>query len=251
MNPDREIISGDLLIEGDLIKYIGEGAPEADEIIDAEGCAVIPGLIQTHIHLTQRLFQGLADDMQLLDWLKKRIWPLEAAHTYDSNLASAKLGIGELISGGTTSAIDMATVNHTDAIFEAARESGFSLTSGKCMMDHGFEVPAGLMEDMNESVSESVRLAEKWHGAENGRLNYAFAPRFVVSCTESLLIKLRETNKGLNLKIHTHASENRGEIAIVEKERGMRNIKYLEHLGLTGEDLAFPFEHLAVGVTNR
>lgn len=237
MNPDREIINGDLLIEGDIIKHVGEGAPDADEIIDAEGCAVIPGLIQTHIHLTQRLFQGLADDMQLLDWLKKRIWPLEASHTFDSNRASARLGIAELIAGGTTSAIDMGTVNHTDAIFEAAVESGFRLMSGKCMMDHGSEVPAGLMENTDESIKESVRLAEKWHGAENGRIDYAFAPRFVVSCTEELFLKLIEINKRLNLRIHTHASENRGEIALVENERGMRNIQYLEHLGLASEDL--------------
>lgn len=237
MNPERAVIKGDLLIQGDIIKSVGEAAQTADEVIDAEGCAVIPGLIQTHIHLTQRLFQGLADDMQLLDWLKKRIWPLEASHTYESNHASAKLGIAELIAGGTTSVIDMGTVSHTNAIFDAAKDAGIRLMSGKCMMDHGKDVPTGLMEDTEESIAESVRLAEKWHGAENGRLMYAFAPRFVVSCTEKLLIKLREINKNLNLKIHTHASENMGEIALVEKERGMRNIKYLEHLGLTGESL--------------
>jgi len=237
MNPERDVIKGDLLVEGDTIMSVGGSFSDADEIIDAEGCAVIPGLIQTHIHLTQRLFQGLADDMQLLDWLKKRIWPLEASHTYESNHASAVLGIAELIAGGTTSAIDMGTVNHTDAVFKAAAETGFRLMSGKCMMDHGSSVPDGLMENTDESIAESVRLAEKWHGAENGRIDYAFAPRFVVSCTESLLTKLREINKSLNLKIHTHASENRGEIALVEKERGMRNIQYLQHLGLTGENL--------------
>jgi len=238
MNPAREIIKTDVLVRGGFIEAVGDCTDfHADEIIDAKGCAVIPGFIQTHIHLTQRLFQGLADDMQLLDWLMKRIWPLEAAHTYDSNYASAKLGIAELISGGTTSAIDMGTVNHTDAIFNAAVETGFRLTSGKCMMDHGASLPKGLMEDTDESIAESVRLAEKWHGEANGRLEYAFAPRFVVSCSEKLLVKLSEANKRLNLKIHTHASENRGEIALVEKERGMRNIKYLEKLGYTGENL--------------
>lgn len=237
MNPEREIIRGDVLIEGDVIKAVGDTAESADEIIDAAGCAVIPGLIQTHVHLTQRLFQGLADDMQLLDWLRKRIWPLEAAHTYESNRASAVLGIAELISGGTTSVIDMGTVNHTDAVFEAALETGIRLTGGKCMMDHGGDVPSGLMETTDDSIAESVRLAEKWHGEAGGRLEYAFAPRFVVSCTEDLFRRLSEINRRLNLKIHTHASENRGEIALVEKERGMRNIKYLKHLGLTGENL--------------
>jgi 5-methylthioadenosine/S-adenosylhomocysteine deaminase len=238
MNSERETILGDLLIQGDRILAVGLVEDnQVDEVIDATGCAVIPGLIQSHIHLTQKMFQGLSDDMQLLDWLKKRIWPLEAAHTYESNLASARLGIAELIAGGTTAIIDMGTVNHTDAVFEAAKDSGFRLISGKCMMDHGNEVPAGLMENTDESVRESVRLAEKWHGQADGRLEYAFAPRFVVSCTEELLLKVKDANREMNLKIHTHASENQGEIAIVEKERGMRNIKYLEHLGLTGENL--------------
>lgn len=238
MNATREIFTGDVLIKGNLIKQVEKNIEvQADEIIDATGCAIIPGLIQTHIHLTQRLFQGLSDDMQLMDWLKKRIWPLEAGHTYESNYISAKLGIAELISGGTTSIIDMGTVNHTEAIFKAITETGFRALAGKCMMDHGSEVPAGLMEDTDASLRESERLAEKWHGTANGRLEYAFAPRFVVSCTEDLLVRLRDIAKNMNLKIHTHASENQGEIALVESERGMRNIKYLEKIGLTGENL--------------
>ncbi|WP_022849642.1 5'-deoxyadenosine deaminase [Limisalsivibrio acetivorans] len=238
MNKERGIIKGDLLIEGNRIKQIAPEIPYvADEVIEAEGCAVIPGLIQTHIHLTQTLFRGLADDLELLDWLKKRIWPLEAAHTYESNHISALLGISELISGGTTSLIDMGTVNHTDAVFEAVKGAGIRFMGGKCMMDHGNDVPDGLMEDTAESVAESVKLAEKWHGSEGGRIEYAFAPRFVVSCTEELLLKVQDIARDMNLKVHTHASENRGEIAIVEKERGMRNIQYLQQLGLTGENL--------------
>jgi 5-methylthioadenosine/S-adenosylhomocysteine deaminase len=238
MNPSREIIDADILITGNKIEKIEKDIREyADEVIDAHGCAVIPGLIQTHIHLTQRLFQGLADDMQLMDWLKKRIWPLEGKHTYETNMLSARLGIAELIAGGTTSIIDMGTVRHTDAVFETIRDTGFRAMAGKCMMDHKAGEPYGLMEDTSDSVKESVRLADKWHGEAGGRIEYAFAPRFVVSCTEDMLLRVRDIAQGMNLKVHTHASENQGEIAIVEKERGMRNIKYLEHLGLTGENL--------------
>jgi 5-methylthioadenosine/S-adenosylhomocysteine deaminase len=238
MNAQRSIFKGDILIKDNLIEQIDKKIEtRADEVIDAINCAVIPGLIQTHIHLTQRVFQGLADDMELLDWLKKRIWPLESNHTYETNYISAKLGIAELISGGTTSIIDMGTVNHTEAVFKAISESGFRALAGKCMMDHGAEVPSGLMENTENSLNESEKLANKWHGAANGRIEYAFAPRFVVSCTEKLLIKLCDMASMLNLKIHTHASENRGEIALVEQERGMRNINYLKHIGLTSKNL--------------
>jgi 5-methylthioadenosine/S-adenosylhomocysteine deaminase len=238
MNPRRDVFRGDILVKGKHIEKLAPSLDEAaDEVIDASGCAVIPGLIQSHVHLTQRLFQGLADDLQLLDWLKNRIWPLEAAHTFETNYLSAQLGIAELISGGTTSIIDMGTVQHTEAIFQALEETGFRALAGKCMMDHGNGVPAGLLEDADSSLAESERLATKWHGAAEGRIEYAFAPRFVVSCSEGLLIRLQDMAQHMGLKVHTHASENQQEIALVEAERGMRNIAYLQKLGLTGENL--------------
>lgn len=238
MNPEREILKADILIKDDVIKEIGENIQtDADEKIDASGLTVIPGLIQSHIHLTQVLFRGLADDLELLDWLKKRIWPLEAAHTFESNSISARLGIAELIMGGTTSIIDMGTVNHTEAICQAVKDTGYRAVVGKCMMDHGSGLPKGLMENTSGSVKESTRLMEKWHHAANGRIKYAFTPRFVVSCSEELLLKVSDISSENDIMVHTHASENRGEIALVEQERGMRNVAYLKKLGLTGENL--------------
>ena len=98
--------------------------------------------MQTHIHLCQTLFRGAADDLSLLDWLKKRVWPMEAAHTAASIKASAKLGIAELVKGGTTCALTMETVNHTEEVFSVVEDSGFRATVGKCMMDEGEGVPA-------------------------------------------------------------------------------------------------------------
>ncbi|WP_069650894.1 5'-deoxyadenosine deaminase [Caloranaerobacter ferrireducens] len=238
MNKEREVLKGDILVEGNkIIKISPKIEVEAAQIIDAEGKIIIPGLIQTHIHLTQALFRGQADDLELLDWLKKKVWPLEASHTEESNYISAKLGIAELIKGGTTAIIDMETVNYTDAAITAIYESGFRATTGKCMMDYGEGVPDALMENTDESIKESVNLLKKWHGKGNGRIQYAFAPRFVVSCSEELLIKVRDLAKEFDVMVHTHASENRGEIELVEKDRGMRNIVYLDKIGLTGEKL--------------
>ncbi|QUH19759.1 5'-deoxyadenosine deaminase [Alkaliphilus sp. B6464] len=238
MNKGREILKGDILIEGDEIKEVGGSLTiEADHTIDATGRVVIPGLIQSHIHLTQTLYRGQADDMELMDWLKKRVWPLEGSHTSESNHISAKLGIAELIKGGNTSIIDMESVHHTEAAIEAIYESGIRAITGKCMMDYGAGVPKVLMESIEDSIKVSIRILKKWHGKGNGRIQYAFAPRFVVSCTEELLIKVRDLAKEYNVSVHTHASENRGEIEIVQKDRGMRNIAYLHKLGLTGPNL--------------
>ncbi len=238
MNQHREIIKADVLIEGNRISQVAPDIQlENCDVIDAAGKVVIPGFIQTHIHLTQTLLRGQADDLELLDWLKKRVWPLEGAHTAESNYISAKLGIGELVKGGTTSIIDMETVHHTESAFEALLETGYRAISGKCMMDYGKGVPASLMEDTHNSIEESVKLLKKWHGAGNGRIDYGFAPRFVVSCTEELLVRVKELSDEYGVIVHTHASENRSEIELVQKDRGMRNIHYLHKLGLTGTNL--------------
>ena len=98
MNPQREVVEGDLAVVGDRIAAVGAWAgEEGDKIIDASGMLVIPGLIQTHTHLCQTLFRGMGDDLELLDWLNQRIMPLEAAHDEESLYYSALLGCGELL----------------------------------------------------------------------------------------------------------------------------------------------------------
>src|ERR1700704_2000286 len=146
MDAHDAVLTGDLLIEDGRITRLAETGMKADVVIDATDCAVLPGFVQTHIHLCQTLFRGAADDLPLLDWLKKRIWPMEAAHTAASIRASAELGVAELIKGGTTCALTMETVNHTEEVFRVVDETGFRATVGKCMMDKGDEVPSQLQE---------------------------------------------------------------------------------------------------------
>lgn len=238
MNDREEVFIGDLLIENNkIVKMALHLDDHADQEIDGRGKTLLPGFIQTHIHLCQTLFRGRADDMELMDWLRKRIWPLEAAHDEESIFYSALLGIGELISSGTTTICDMETVHHTDSAFQAMAQSGLRVISGKVMMDHGTDVPEPLQEDTDESLQKSVDLLEKWNGFGGGRIQYAFCPRFVVSCTERLLTEVRDLSAQYHVKVHTHASENRGEISLVEQERGMRNIVYLDHIGLANPRL--------------
>jgi 5-methylthioadenosine/S-adenosylhomocysteine deaminase len=238
MNQNEEIIHGDLYIENDRIMAIGQNLPySAEKVINGTNRTVIPGFVQTHIHLCQTLFRGQADDLELMDWLKKKVWPLEAAHDEESSYYSAMLGIGELIQSGTTTIVDMETVHHTENAFQAIYESGIRALSGKVMMDKGDEVPLLLREDTNKSIQQSVDLLEKWHGRDDGRIQYAFSPRFVVSCTEELLVQVRDLSKKYDVKVHTHASENRGEIELVEREKGMRNVVYLDHIGLANDHL--------------
>ena len=239
MDDNDSIVSDDLFISGGQIREIGgRKSSGANVVIDARGCVILPGFVQTHIHLCQTLFRGAADDLSLIDWLKKRIWPMEAAHSVPSLRASARLGIAELIKGGTTCALTMETVNHTEAVFQVVEETGYRATVGKCMMDKGDEVPEALHEDTETSVEESLALLERWHGKAEGRIRFCFAPRFAVSCTSELLSKVARLAHERGVMVHTHASENRQECELVEQATGLRNITYLNSLGLTGRHVA-------------
>ncbi len=238
MDSANTIVQGDLLIKDRRITAVGVGGQTADTVIDAAGCAVIPGFVQPHIHLCQTIFRGAADDLSLIDWLEQRVWPMEAAHTPASITASARLGIAELIKGGTTCALTMETVNHTREVFKVVEETGFRATVGKCMMDKGDEVPRALQEQTADSIEESLALLDEWHGKAGGRIRYCFAPRFAISCTRELLEKVGELARARGVMVHTHASENRTECELVQQESGLRNITYLDSVGLTGRHVA-------------
>jgi len=226
---------GDLLLVDGLIKRVivdGE-RPHADSVVDVSGLWLVPGFVQTHTHLVQALFRGMADDLALLDWLRLRIWPLEAAHDEESTYWSARLGITEMLLGGTTGILDMASVRHTDSVFKAAGEAGIRAHIGKAMMDRPNE--AGLSESTESSVRSSCELRDRWH--RKGLLRYAFAPRFVPSCTESLLRQTVHEARSAGCLIHSHASENKDEVELVESLTSMSNVEYLDRVGMTGPDV--------------
>lgn len=235
MDQKDSIVRGDVLIrDGRIAEIAGHIDADGSHVIDAVGCAVLPGFVQTHLHLCQTLFRGAADDLSLIDWLRKRVWPLEAAHTAESIRASARLSIAELVKGGTTCALTMETVRHTQEVLRVVEETGFRATIGKCMMDKGDGVPAGLCENTGESIRESVALIAEWHGRAGGRVRCCFAPRFAISCTSELLSEVSALSRKHQVMIHTHASENKNECEIVEGETGLRNVAYLDSLGISG-----------------
>jgi 5-methylthioadenosine/S-adenosylhomocysteine deaminase len=237
-NETDSVFIKDILIEEDRIIKIDQDIHEKEAlVIDATDKVVIPGFVQPHVHLTQTLFRGMADDLELMDFLKKRIWKFEGSHTHFTNYVSAKLGITELIRSGTTTILDMGTVHHQEAIFEAIFEGGIRAYSGKCMMDFGDGVPETLMENTQDSISESIALLEKWHGKDNHRISYALAPRFAPSCTDALFQEVKALSLKYGVLIHTHASENLGEIELVKKVKNKRNIEYFKDLGIASEKL--------------
>ncbi|HVK77023.1 MAG TPA: 5'-deoxyadenosine deaminase [Kofleriaceae bacterium] len=239
LDDDHHVVAGDLAIRDGLIVQVGGAYTPATSdytIVDASGCVVLPGLVQAHVHTCQTLARGRADDLELLDWLERVVWPYEGALDAAAARAAARLAMAELLLGGTTAILDMATVHHTDEVFAAADEAGIRATIGKAMMDAPHPaIPPGLRETTAASLDESARLATRWHGAGGGRLRYAYAPRFVLSCTDELLREVGVRARAGGYGVHTHSSENRAEIAAVEARYGKRNVLALHDLGLTGE----------------
>jgi 5-methylthioadenosine/S-adenosylhomocysteine deaminase len=239
MNDSLDVVQGAVSVRDGRIAAVGADAGgRHDVVIDAGGAYLVPGFVQTHIHLCQTLFRGYADDLRLLDWLSTRVWPMEAAHTAVSLAAAARLACLELLRGGTTSILTMETVHDTDAVCEAVGGTGIRATIGKCMMDAPPPgAPGRLREHTQRSIDESVALHRQWHNSGGGRIRIAFAPRFAVSCSRELLEGVASLSKRDLAIVHTHASEQREEVDIVRRDTGISNIEYLHLVGLTSPRL--------------
>ncbi|MEK6705254.1 MAG: 5'-deoxyadenosine deaminase [Bdellovibrionota bacterium] len=237
----RSVLRANLRITNGRITAVTRGYPKQGghkhNVIDAHNLVIMPGFVQAHVHLCQTLFRNQADDMELLDWLSKRIWVMEAAHTEKTLSVSAMLGIYELLSSGTTCILDMGTVRHTDAILNAVQQTGIRANVGKCLMDNPATTPHYLCESTDKAISEAYELYQNWNGKENDRIRVSYAPRFVISCTERLLREIATLAKKQGALVHTHASENLKEIQMVKKLVDCENVEYLHQLGLTSPQL--------------
>ncbi len=239
--PDSSTIieNGAVAVDGSEIAAVGKRQSvraQYPDFPEQQYDIVMPGMVGSHIHSVQSLGRGISDDTELLDWLFDYILPMEATMDAAQMEVAAKLGYLELIETGTTTAIDHLSVAHADRAFEAAGEMGIRGVLGKVLMDQ--RSPDGLVEETQMALDETERLIERYHGSFNDRIRYAVTPRFAVSCTEECLRgarRLADTYDGV--RIHTHASENQGEIETVEADTGKRNIEWLHEVGLTGEDV--------------
>jgi cytosine/adenosine deaminase-related metal-dependent hydrolase len=238
----RIIEDGAVVVDGSRIAAVGEAGELVDRYPDRERReydVLAPGLVGAHVHSVQSLGRGIADDEALLDWLFEHVLPMEAGLGAEEMRVAAELGYLELIESGTTTCVDHLSVRHAGEAFEAAVDAGIRGRLGKVLMDDGDgETPPGLVEDADAALAESERLLERYHGAGDGRIRYAITPRFALGCTEACLRGARElADRHDGVRLHTHASENREEIRAVEEKTGMRNVHWLDEVGLTGEDV--------------
>ena len=215
----------DILIMDRRIAKIGcdlrdEGG---DEVIDGRGKLAIPGLINGHTHLAMTLLRGYADDMELMPWLKEKIWPLEARLTAEDVRWGVKLGCLELIRFGITGFNDM--YYFPDETAQATREMGLRAFI------------SGVVFDMRpELLTEVEPFIRRWKGDE--LITPAVGPHAAYTCSEETLLKAKEIADRHDAMIHIHLSETREEVDGFLLSKGKSPVEYLDSLGMVNERLA-------------
>lgn len=208
---------GYLVVEGGKIVRLSREDPRdefpAAEFVDLTGKVIVPGLVDTHVHLPQFAIMGVGSG-ELLSWLKEYTYP-EEMRFVDPEYARriSQLFFDEMLANGTTAAAIYCSIHEqaTDIAFAVAREKGIRAFIGKVMMDRN--APPALQESAEDSTAASLRLFEKWDGAENGRLRYIFSPRFAGACSMELMKRVGGIAKERNAYVQSHLSENQAEVA--------------------------------------
>ena len=227
----NEIKRGSLLIQNDKIAEISDklSVNDADEVINASGKVLIPGLVNTHTHLSMTLMRGLADDMPLDTWLNNYIWPVEAELNPEYCYAGALVACAEMIRSGTTCFNDM--YFYMDHVAKAADEAGLRGIISHGMIDFGDE------DKRRQEFKESIRIIKKCHNTGNGRIQVAFGPHSPYTCSQELLSQVKRKASKYGVRIHIHVSETQKEVFDILEAHGKRPFEYLDELGFLGSEV--------------
>jgi cytosine/adenosine deaminase-related metal-dependent hydrolase len=252
MNPKREIIpDGAVYIEGNKIKWVGKtedfSGYKPEKTIDAKNMVVMPGLIDTHVHLAQAMIRGMADDVSLVDWLKKYVWVLQGNYTEDDGRASAELCMAEMIRTGTTSFLEC--MIHTrygfNGIAEAVEEIGMRAALSKIIMDStGYAdspdiMYPGMVEEKDECLDETEEMLSRWHGKADGRIQVWYGLRSLGAVTPSLFKEVTCLADEHDTRMTMHLGEVEDDVRYVRNEYDMGLTEFAEEQGLLGPDMVF------------
>lgn len=219
---------GSVLIEGNTIEEVSDtlSPGDADTVIDGHGKLIIPGLVNTHTHLSMTLFRGMADDLPLDRWLNDHIWPAEAHLNGEYCHAGALLGCVEMIRSGTTTFNDM--YFYMDYVARAVDEAGL-----RCVLSHGM-IDLGDDDKRRAEIRESLRIIRECHGMADGRIKVALGPHSPYTCSEELLRETARLAAEHGVGIHIHVSETENEVREVSEAHGMSPVEYLDSTGVLG-----------------
>ena len=249
---DTVYTDSNLLMEDGVITYIGPEEQQAEEVIDAAGCIIYPGLINTHHHLYQTFSRNLpqVQKLELFDWLRAlyEIWKnLDSRVIYHSSVT----GMGELMKNGCTTCFDHHYVfpqgqaeGLLDAQFAAAEDLGIRMYASRGSMDlskkDGGLPPDSVVQTVDEIMKDSERVIAQYHDRSFGAMHrVALAPCSPFSVSADLLRESAVLARQLGVRLHTHLCETKDEENFMLAREGVRPLEYMERLGWTGDDVWF------------
>ncbi|WP_336001547.1 amidohydrolase [Halorientalis halophila] len=230
LRPDHAVERADVLVDqaAGEIREVGGDVAAGDEVLDADGGLVIPGLVNAHTHVAMTLLRGYADDKPLDAWLQEDIWPVEAELTPEDVRAGARLGILEMLKSGTTAFADM--YFHVPEIAAAVEESGIRAVLGHTAITVGKDE-----ETARADCRESLDVARELQGAADGRISTTFQPHSLTTVGEKYLREFVPEAREAGLALTFHANETTGEVEPLVEEHGERPLGYADDAGLLGE----------------
>ncbi len=231
MDPELgDIENGVLVIENGMITEIARSTESsADTVIDAGGCVVMPGLVNTHCHAGMTLFRGYGDDMPLKQWLEDRIWPAEGKLTGDDIYIGSLLACVEMLRSGTTAFADM--YFSMDKVAKAVEESGIRAVLSYGMLDFGNR------EKADAELKEGMRFVHQWNGKAGGRISTMYGPHAPNTCSKDFLQRVREQASKDGVGVHIHVLETEAELKYMKDNFGMCSVHFLKGIDFFGPDV--------------
>lgn len=229
-----------LLIEGDRILAFGSeavrAAGPAAEVIDVRGKFLLPGLVNTHVHTSQQLGRGLADDVDLLTWLRERTWPYESALSDEDAYVSSMACCVELIRSGVTTFAE-AGGWHVDSMGRAVTELGLRAALCASTMDVESDLPSGWSAPVESLIAAQLQNHATWHGRADGRIRYWLGLRTLFNCSDELMVRTKDEADRLGTSIHMHVAEIPEENNHARSRSGKTSVEHLQALGLLDRNL--------------
>ena len=233
MDAENTLIEGGVVgVKADTISYVGnhlEGNLPSTKVIDANGGIVLPGLVNGHTHAAMSLFRGLADDLPLMDWLTKYIFPVEARMDADFVYTGTLLACAEMILSGTTTFCDMYLFEADVA--KAAKKAGMRCLVGEVLYD--FDSPNYGPLESGFRVTES--LIQTWQ--DDPIVSIAVEPHSLFTCSPDLLQEANRLALKYRVPMITHLAETVSEVNDIKERYGRTPVEHLEALGLLGSHL--------------
>lgn len=236
----RVYLDGALAVEGKRIAAVGprtaleQAYPDVPRI-HCQGNILMPGLINTHMHLAQCILRGMADDMPLLPWLTQRIWPVQGGYTPEQYLASARVGMAEMLLSGTTTFVESMTAGHygMEGLVDAVERSGMRGMLSRIVMQprEGMLLPPSMTEGIDAGFAAALEAKKRYDHSADGRIQIWLGPRWTAMFSQELMARVARYMDEYGFRTTLHYAEEKSDVAAIRAATGLTPAQFLHSSG--------------------